>query len=102
MGAGRIALVLIVALGGGVVGDLAGFAVAAQSPLAVSSQVETGWTSNASDSAAGGEDFYVSQSHELSLSGQSGDLLLRGSFALSQTRFATINLEDDTEVTGAV
>lgn len=94
MGAGRIALVLIVALGGG--------PVAAQSPLALSSQVETGWTSNASDSAAGGADFYVSQSHELALSGQSGGLLLRGSLAFSQTRFATISFEDDTEVTGAV
>lgn len=94
MGAGRIGLVLIVALGGG--------PVAAQSPLVLSSQVETGWTSNASDSVAGGADFYVSQSHELSLSGQSGDLLLRGSLALSQTRFATLSFEDDTEVTGAV
>lgn len=94
MGTGRVALVLIV----GLVGE----PVMAQSPLALSSQVETGWTSNATDSASGREDFYVSHSHELSLSGQSGDLLLRGSLALSQTRFARINLEDDTEVTGAV
>ena len=34
---------------------LGGEPVAAQSPLALSSQVETGWTSNASDTPAGGE-----------------------------------------------
>jgi hypothetical protein len=94
MGAGRIGLVLIVVLGGG--------PVAAQSPLALTSVVETGWTSNATESAAGGADFYTSHSHELALSGQSGNLLLRGSLALSQTRFATISFEDDTAVTGAV
>lgn len=94
MGARRIGLVLIAALGGG--------PAAAQPPLSLTSVVESGWTSNATESAAGGADFYSSQSHELALSGQSGGLLLRGSLALSQTRFATISFEDDTEVTGAV
>ncbi|MCR6673964.1 hypothetical protein [Devosia ginsengisoli] len=74
----------------------------AQSPIAISSQVETGWTSNATDSAAGGEDFYVTHSHDLSLTGRTDKLLLRGSLSVSQTRFATIQFEDDAAVTGAV
>lgn len=74
----------------------------AQSPLALSSEIETGWTSNATDSAAGGADFYVTHSHDMSLTGQTGNLLLRGSLAMSQTRFATFRFEDDAEVTGAI
>ncbi|KQX40022.1 hypothetical protein ASD04_05085 [Devosia sp. Root436] len=74
----------------------------AQSPLALSSEIETGWTSNATDSAAGGADFYVTHSHDMSLTGQTGNLLLRGSLAMSQTRLATFRFEDDAEVTGAI
>lgn len=90
----RMGLALIATMGGGT--------AAAQSPMTLSSGIETGWTSNATDSAAGGADFYVSHSHELSLSGQNENLLLRGSFAVSQTRFALMSFEDDAEVTGAV
>ena len=94
MGWGRRALIFMVAMGGG--------PAVAQSPLALTSAVETGWTSNATESAAGGDDFYVTHNHELSLSGQSGNLLLRGSLAVSQTRFAATSFEDDAAVTGAV
>ena len=90
----RIALVLVV---------LAGAAPSmAQSPIAISSTVETGWTSNATDSATGGADFYVTHSHDMSLTGRTDKLLLRGSLSISQTRFATVTFEDDAEVTGAV
>ncbi|QDZ10983.1 hypothetical protein [Devosia ginsengisoli] len=94
MGRGRIALILVAMTG--VVPALA------QSPIAISSQVESGWTSNATDSAAGGEDFYVTHSHDLSLTGRTDNLLLRGSLSISQTRFATTQFEDDAAVTGAV
>jgi len=75
---------------------------AGESPIAISSQVETGWTSNATDSAVGGEDFYVRHSHDLSLTGGTDALVLRGSLAISQTRFAVTQFEDDAEVTGAI
>ncbi|KRA40288.1 hypothetical protein ASD80_12850 [Devosia sp. Root635] len=74
----------------------------AQSPLALSSEIETGWTSNATDSATGGADFYVTHSHDMALTGSAGNLLLRGSLALTQTRFASLKFEDDAEVTGAI
>ena len=74
----------------------------AQSPIALTSHVETGWTSNATDSASGEGDFYASHTQELSLTGAADNFVLRGSLALSQTRFVSTTFEDDDEVAGAV
>ena len=73
-----------------------------QSPIVLSSQVETGWTSNATDSAAGEADIYASHRHEVVLTGETENFLLRGSLAISQTRFKVTQFEDDDEVTGSV
>jgi hypothetical protein len=74
----------------------------AESPLALSSRVETGWTSNATDSGMGGEDIYATHSHDLTLTARTDNLVLRGSLALAQTRFASTHYENDDEVTGAI
>lgn len=79
-----------------------GTPVLAQSPLSISSTVETGWTSNATDSVGGGSDFYASHSHELALSGQTDTLLLRGSLRLDQTRFVATAFENDDALAGGV
>ena len=91
---GRSIALAIVALGSG--------PVVAQSPIAMTSVVETGWTSNATDGVAGGADTFVRHSHDMSLTAKTGNLLLRGSLSISQTRFATFSFEDDDEVGGAL
>lgn len=74
----------------------------AESPIGISSEVENGWTSNATDSAAGAADFFTTHRHEMSVTGQSDTVLLRGSLVISQTRFLQTTFKDDASVTGGV
>jgi len=69
----------------------------AQEPVSYDYAVETGWTSNATDSAAGGEDFYLRHDHRLEIAGGAGPLSLRGGLWLEQTRHARLVGEDDLE-----
>lgn len=81
---------------------MAGVAVpaAAQSPIGIESQVESGWTSNATDSAAGEDDLYTRHSHSFTLSVGSETLVLRGGIGIAHTAFALTSFEDDAEVSG--
>ncbi|MDB5585453.1 MAG: hypothetical protein JWP26_423 [Devosia sp.] len=90
------------AIGTVLIATLLVWPVAAQSPLTITSQVETGWTSNATDSAAGRSDFYATHNEEISLTGTAGDALLRGTLRITQTRFLDTTYEDDDEVAGGV
>ena len=76
--------------------------VAAQSPIHIESQVESGWTSNATDSVAGAGDLYVTHSHELTLEAASETLVLRGGIGISRTAFALASFEDDANVSARV
>jgi hypothetical protein len=76
--------------------------VAAQSPLSISSSVESGWTSNATGSAAGGDDLYVTYSEQISLTGTTETALLRGTLSVTQTRFMQTSFEDDDEIAGGI
>lgn len=90
------------AFGTALIATLLVWPVAAQSPLSIKSQVETGWTSNATDSAAGRDDLYATHNTEISLTGVAGDALLRGTLSITQTRFMTTSFEDDDEVAGGI
>lgn len=79
-----------------------GLGPAAAQSVTVSSEVEAGWTSNATDNAAGVGDWYVRHSHDASLTAQTPGLTLRGGIAISQTRFATTGFEDDGAVSGTL
>lgn len=94
MSGGKVVAILMALSGAG--------SAVAQSPISISSQIETGWTSNATDSATGGADIYVTHRHDLSLGGGSDVLQLRGSLSISQTRFAATQFEDDAEAGGAL
>ena len=90
------------AFGTALIATLLVWPVAAQSPLSIKSQVETGWTSNATDSAAGRDDLYATHNTEISLTGVAGNALLRGTLSITQTRFMATNFEDDDEVAGGI
>lgn len=77
-------------------------AVLGEEALSLNSTVETGWTSNATESTDGLSDFFVEHAHELSLSGAMGPLSLRGTLLFEQTRFATISEEDDMSAAAGV
>jgi len=74
----------------------------AQSPFSVTSHVETGWTSNATDSAGGGADIYATHNEEVSITGTTGPLMLRGTLSITQTRFMRTSFEDDDELAGGI
>jgi hypothetical protein len=74
----------------------------AQSPIVITSEAEAGWTSNATDSAAGQADLYASHSQSVSLAGEAEAFVLRGSLSISQTRFLQTTFEDDDAVSGTV
>lgn len=90
------------AFGTALIATLLVWPVAAQSPLSIKSQVETGWTSNATDSAAGGDDLYATHKEEISLTGTAGNAVLRGTLSITQTRFLDTSFEDDDEVAGGI
>jgi len=79
-----------------------GALAAEQNPFGIDSFVESGWTSNASDSALGGADFFVHQKHALEWRGGVGPLALRGGLTLEQTRYARLTTEDDLEATAGL
>jgi len=70
--------------------------------LALKSTVETGWTSNATESVDGPPDLFLEHKHELSLSHSMGALSLRGTLLFEQTRFATVSVEDDMSAAGGI
>lgn len=74
----------------------------AQSPLALTSRVESGWTSNALESPGGSPDFYLRHSHDLAVGGVVGPLALRGGLLLEQQVFRTYRGENDLTLTGGV
>ena len=85
-----------------VVVAMIGLPVAAQTPIEINSTLQTGWTSNATDSAAGSGDFYATHSHEMTLVSGTERFVLRGTLALSQTRSLATDFEYDDEVRGGV
>lgn len=70
--------------------------------IALTSRVESGWTSNAAEVSGGRPDLYVMQSHALELSGASSGLALRAGLALEETRFRAQGEENDLSLTGGV
>src|SRR5690606_15216941 len=76
--------------------------VMAQSPLSLKSTIETGWTSNATESVAGGADVFVQHRHEATVTGTLGMLSLRAGLNFEQTHFATLSGEDDLALGGGV
>lgn len=70
--------------------------------FALRSTVETGWTSNATETPAGPSDFFLEHKHELSLSGNLGTLSLRGTLLFEQTSFASVAVEDDMSAAAGV
>lgn len=70
--------------------------------FALKSTVETGWTSNTTETPAGPSDFFLEHDHELSLSGSLGTLSLRGTLLFEQTRFANVAVEDDMSAAACV
>lgn len=85
-----------------VLSALAAPAAMAQSPLTLTSNVESGWTSNALESPGASPDFYLRQTHDLSLTGTTGPLALRGGLMLEQQVFRTHGGENDVSVTGGI
>lgn len=77
-------------------------AVLGEDALTLTSSVETGWTSNATESVDGPSDLFVEHKHQLSLSKAMGALSLRGTLLFEQTRFATISVEDDMSAAAGV
>ena len=91
----RVVIVtLLLALGAG--------AAFADSPISLVSKVESGWTSNATESAGGRGDFYLRHSHDFSVLGEMGPLALRTGFMLEQHVFRQHEGENDLSVTGGV
>ncbi len=76
--------------------------IAAQVPFELVSKVESGWTSNASETAGGAADFYLRQKHDLSIRGTTGPLSLRAGLLLDQQTFRQFTGENDLSVTGGV
>ncbi len=74
----------------------------AQSPIAASTSVETGWTSNAQDSFGGVADVYVRHDSEASVSGAWGPMTLRAGLTLEQTSFIQVTQENDLSIGGGV
>ncbi len=89
-------LIMLVAYGVGIVG------AAAQAPVGIVSSVESGWTSNASESEGGAADFYLRHSHDVSATGTMGPLSLRTGLMLEQQVFRQFTGENDLSVTGGV
>lgn len=77
-------------------------AVFGEDAFALKDTVETGWTSNATETVDGPSDLFVEHKHELSLSHAMGALSLRGTLLFEQTRFATISVEDDMSAAAGV
>lgn len=76
--------------------------IAAQSPLELVSRIESGWTSNATETEDGAPDFYLRQSHDLSIRGTIGPLSLRTGLMLEQQTFRHFSGENDLSVTGGM
>ena len=74
----------------------------AQPPVSFSSSVESGWTSNATESVGGTPDFYVQHKHEAALAGVMGPLALRGALVVEQQTFGEHQGENDLSVTAAL
>jgi len=70
----------------------------AQSP-ALSSSLESGWTSNATESVGGTPDFYLRHSHDLSVTGQAGPLALRTGLQFEREVFRHHTGENDLSIT---
>lgn len=81
---------------------LAAPAAMAQSPLTHTSNVESGWTSNALEGPGAAPDFYLRHTHDLSVTGTMGPLALRGGLMLEQQVFRTYAGENDVSVTGGI
>lgn len=67
----------------------------AQQAWALTSTIETGWTSNASERPSGASDIYIRNVHALRGEVPAGDVVLRGSLSLDQTQFQLTRYEDD-------
>ncbi|WIY51761.1 hypothetical protein O9Z70_09700 [Devosia sp. YIM 151766] len=85
-----------------VMGGLGAMEAAAQSPVVLTSSVESGWTSNATENRGGTADFYLRHSHDLSITGRQGPLSLRGGLMLEQEVFRFHAGENDLSVTGGI
>lgn len=71
-----------------------------QAPVGLVSSVESGWTSNATESAGGAADFYLRHSHDLSARGAMGPLSLRAGLMVEQQVFRQHDGENDLSITG--
>ena len=89
-------LIMLVAYAVGTAG------AAAQAPVGIVSSVESGWTSNASESEGGTADFYLRHSHDVSATATMGPLSLRTGLMLEQQVFRQFTGENDLSVTGGV
>jgi hypothetical protein len=78
------------------------FPVAAQAPLELVSEVESGWTSNATEAEGGAPDFYLRQNHDLSIRGTLGPLALRAGVIVEHKAFRHLSGENDLSVTGGL
>ncbi len=74
----------------------------AQSPILLASSVESGWTSNATESVDGTPDFYVQHTHEAALAEAMGPLVLRGALMVEHQTFRDQQGENDLSVTAAL
>lgn len=59
------------------------------------SEIETGYTSNGTDSAIGEPDFFVHHFERLEFASETGWTALRGTLTVEQTRFLTQDIEND-------
>lgn len=73
-----------------------------QAPVGLVSSVESGWTSNATESAGGAADFYLRHSHDLSARGAMGPLSLRAGLMVERQVFRQHDGENDLSITGGV
>ena len=76
--------------------------IAAQAPFELVSRIESGWTSNATETEGGAPDFYLRQNHDLSILGTIGPLSLRTGLMLEQQSFRHFSGENDLSVTGGI
>ena len=74
----------------------------AQAMLSYSGSVESSWTSNATDSVAGGADIFVVHRHQLMVVSGSDTVTLRGQIGLEHTAFTRMRHEDDLAVSASV
>jgi hypothetical protein len=70
----------------------------AQPVLSYVGSVESGWTSNATDSVAGGADTFAVHRHQLTVVSGAGAVTLRGQIGLDHTAFTRMRHEDDLAV----